>query len=451
MAPEALDRIRSFVLEKASKTRLPSVVLAAVRGGEASFVSVGFRDIGRALPADPDTLYGVGSVTKSFTSLALLKLEEQGLLSLEDPVGKYVPLDLRVRGEPVRLWHLMTHTSGIPALAYAEALIRGLEGEAEEWLPAASPEDVLAILSGAGDWAEAKPGERFFYLNEGYVLLGKVIERVSGRAYRDYVEEEILKPLGMTRSTFRREAVESDGNVAKPYLLAGDGVEEGRFPWGIEADGGLWSCARDLARYIEFLIKGEPRLVSRERLAEAFRPRVRTPWSVYGDESYGYGWIITERFYGGRLVSHGGSVLVYTAWVGFQPEKGVGVAVLANGSGYPLSNIGMYALAVLLGEDPLEVPSVRVGELLDRLTGDYSGYRGLFRARVRRLGYALLLEMGGKYSAVSVPLFYEKSEGNRHYFYTGAGGMRTYAEFREEGGRIVLLYERYKFVKPTPP
>jgi len=442
-----LDRVRQLLLERAARTRLPSVVLAAVRGGEASFVSVGFRDVSRALPADPDTLYGVGSVTKSFTCLALLKLEEQGLLSLDDPVGKHLPLGLEVGGEPVRLHHLMTHTSGIPALAYAEALIRGLEGEPDSWLPAASPDDVIALLSGAAEWAEARPGERFFYLNEGYVLLGRVIERVAGVPYREYVEREVLRPLGMVRSTFKRETVESDPNVARPYLIAGGELREGVFPWGVEADGGLWSCARDLAAYLRFLLTGQPPIVSRERVLEALRPRAEVPWKVFGDESYGYGWVVTERFPGGRLVSHGGSVLVYTAWVGFLPEKGLGVALLANGSGYPLSHLGMAALALLCGLDPMEVPSVRVHELLDRLCGEYVGYRGLLRARVKRLGSALVLEMGGRYSGVAVPLFYEGSREGRHVFYTGAGSMRTYAEFREEGGRIVLLYERYKLVR----
>jgi len=444
---EALSRIRALILEKAARTRLPSVTFTAVRGGEEAYLAIGFRDAENALPADAETLYCVGSVTKSFTCLALLKLEEEGLLSLDDPVGSHLPLDLRVRGEPVRLRHLMTHTSGIPALGYAEALLKGLVGEPDSWLPASKPSDVLAFMEGAEEWAEASPGEKFFYLNEGYVLLGEVIERVSGVPYEEYMEREVLRPLGMSRSTFRREAVERDGNVARPYLLADGGLTPGRFPWGIMADGGLWSCATDLAKYLRFLMGEGPSLAPRSRLEDAFTPRVGVPWRFFGDESYGYGWLVTGRFFGRRLVSHGGSVLVYTAWVGLLPEEKLGVALLANGEGYPLSTLGMSALAVLLGEEPGELPQVRVGELLDRLCGVYEGFKGVLKAEVRRIGNSLLLELSGRHVRFSAPLFYEGSEGRVHSFSAGAGATKMEVEFREEERGVVLLYERYKLVK----
>ena len=450
---EIYEKLESFILEKISKTKLPSLAISVVEGGrEAYSRAFGYRDVEKGLPAETATLYGIGSVTKSFTCLAIMKLREQGKLSIDDPVEKHLPLKLRVKGEPVRIWHLMTHSSGIPALAYAEALIRGMIGESEAWMPAASPSDVITFMRDAAEWAEAKPGERFFYLNEGYVLLGRIVEKVSGKSYDEYVRQEILEPLGMTRSYFNKEEVEKDGNIATPYVLTPeDTLTPSRFPWGIKADGGLISNVHDLARYIMmYLNRGSidgAEIVSHSSIKEMTRQRIAVPWRAFGDEAYGYGWMITRRFHGEKLVAHGGSVLVYTAWVGFLPERRAGVIVLANGSGYPLSYAGMYALSLLLGKDPRRLPQLCLDELLDRLTGTYKAYKDTIKAKVYRRGDALYIEMGGKYTKRTTPLTYERSEDNVHVFTTPSGGTKLEVEFREEKDRTVLLYERYKLVK----
>lgn len=450
---EVFKKLENFILEKISKTKLPSLAISIVKDGRETYSrAFGYRDIEHGLAAEADTLYGIGSVTKSFTCLAIMRLQEQGKLSVDDPVEKYLPLKLRVKGEPVRIWHLMTHSSGIPALAYAEALIRGIIGEPEAWMPAASPQVVITFMGDAAEWAEARPGERFFYLNEGYVLLGCIVEKASGKSYDKYVRQEILEPLGMTRSYFNREEVERDGDLATPYVLTPEGIlAPSRFPWGIKADGGLISNVHDLARYIMmYLNRGSldgAEIVSPFSVEEMTKQRIAVPWRAFGDEAYGYGWMITRRFHGEKLVAHGGSVLVYTAWVGFLPERKMGVAVLANGSGYPLSYVGMYALSILLGKDPHQLPQLRLDELLNKLTGTYEAYKGTIKAKVYRRGDALYIEMGGKYTKRAAPLIYERSEDDVHIFTTPSGGTRLKVEFREEKDRTILLYERYKFVK----
>jgi CubicO group peptidase (beta-lactamase class C family) len=117
---------------------------------------------------------------------------------LDDPVEKFLPLKIRPFGEPIRIWHLLSHTAGIPALAYAEAELRWEQGTGGKPLALATVEDFVAWLNGATDWVEARPGERWFYLNEGYILLGGIIEKLSGLSYADYVRKKILEPLGMT-------------------------------------------------------------------------------------------------------------------------------------------------------------------------------------------------------------------------------------------------------------
>ncbi len=119
------EKLESFIFEKMSKTYLPGLSIAIVNGEEIAYSKgFGFKDLEYGLKATPQTLYGIGSVTKSFTALSIMRLAEEGKLSLDDCVSKYVPLNLESKGEPVKVWHLLCHASGIPALAYAEALVR---------------------------------------------------------------------------------------------------------------------------------------------------------------------------------------------------------------------------------------------------------------------------------------------------------------------------------------
>ena len=451
---EIYSRLESFIIEKMGKTKLPSLTISIVSGDEVAYSKAfGFKDIENGLAARTTTLYGIGSITKSFTCLAVMKLQEEGKLSINDPVEKYVPLKLKIKGEPVRIWHLMTHSSGIPALAYAEALIRGVIGEGESWIPIASYEDVISFLRDAEKWAVTKPGERFFYLNEGYVLLGYIIEKVSGLKYEEYVRKNILLPLGMKRSYFNKKDVERDGDLAVPYVVTEEGViTPSKYPWGITADGGLISNIHDMSKYIlMYLNKGVlngVRVASKETIEAMIKPRIDLPYKVFGDEKYGFGWSITNNFHGKKLVQHSGSVLVYTAWLGFMPEERVGVILLANGSGYPLSYIGMYALTLLLGKDPYKsLSQLRFEKLLEKLSGIYKTYKSTMTAKVYSKGSILYIETGGKYTKTTTPLFYEKSEDNIHYFTTIIGGRKLVVEFREKENTIELLYERYKLVK----
>jgi CubicO group peptidase (beta-lactamase class C family) len=112
--------VEGYVFEKMRKTNLPGLSIAAVKDGEVVYArGFGFRDVESGAPMTTQTRVGIGSVTKSFTALAVMMLAEEGKLSLDDPIDKFVPISLRPFGEPVRLRHLLTHSSGIPALAYA--------------------------------------------------------------------------------------------------------------------------------------------------------------------------------------------------------------------------------------------------------------------------------------------------------------------------------------------
>ena len=462
---DRIRRIDQFIFGKVKDSNLPSLGLAIVRDDDIVHRrGFGQRDLEAGLPATSETLYGIGSITKSFTCLAVMQLQEAGKLHVTDPVDTYLDFDIKPSGEPVRIEHLMSHTSGIPALAYAEAVIRKGFGDQAEGVPIGNVQDMLTFMRDSSDWTHARPGERWFYLNEGFVLLGGIIERVSGKPYAEYVTDHILRPLGMNRSFFTREAVEKDHDAGRPYVVDQEGNRHPQsYLFGsITADGGLISNVEDMARYIQMYLAGGQSLVTRSSLDEMMKPRVNTPpLELYHlDDSsqtlttdlqgaqptsqYGYGLGISD-FFGRRLVAHGGSVLIATGQMSFLPAEGWGVMLLANGSGYPLNELAQYALAVLIGEDPDRL-AFRHGEVrLDPFQGVYETYQGTYRATVRRTGDFLQFGTSSRYFKQQVPLVPEEITPSGARFFTLRGGSRLPVEFVVKGdGTIELLFERYK-------
>src|SRR3990172_1042648 len=154
--PDAMQALETFIFEKMAQTRLPGLSLALLEGSAVVYrQAFGLRDVERGLPATPATLYAVASLTKSVTCLAVLQLQERGALQVEDPVDVYLPLRLRPFGERIRIHHLMSHSSGVPCLGYADAVISHALGIGECWLPASGWRGMLTFLEGADQWVHA--------------------------------------------------------------------------------------------------------------------------------------------------------------------------------------------------------------------------------------------------------------------------------------------------------
>lgn len=448
-------KLEDFILEKMRQTKMPALSIALIEDGEVVYKrGFGFRVLENFMPADENTVYGVGSITKSFTALAIVKLAEEGKIDLEAPVENYLPLKLWPFGEPVRLKHLLYHASGVPSLGYAEAFIDGVFNLGEGWLPVKDPDDVLLFAKDAESWAFTKPGERFFYSNSGYVMLGKIISKVTGMRYEDYVKKHILEPLSMNRSYFCREDVEKDPNVAAGYVIdpqSGAHVRK-MFPYGISSDGGLLSNVVDLTNYLKlYLNRGEfngGRIVSKEAIESMEKGYIPVPWESFGDEKYGFGWIVHPSFLGEKLIEHSGSVLIYTGFVGYIPERNLGVALLSNCAGYPLSNIGMYALTLMLGKDPeAELDFVKFDSTLQSLVGRYEGYKKSVIFDVKRNGDFLTIEMVSRNLKISSVLVPEKIEKDHVRCFTLQNFRKMQVEFFIEPNRVTMIYERYKLVK----
>ena len=455
------DRVFDFIMSKISQTKIPGLTVGVVEeyGGKKHVRSFGFRNMDSASFVDEKTLFCIGSITKSFTALSIMKLCEAGKLSLDDPVGKYLPVDLKVMGHDVKIHHLLTHSSGIPALAYGEEYIRSFLGVSDGGFHVTKPEDVLDFMRGYEEWVVSKPGEKFFYLNEGYVLLGLIISNASGMEYTEYVRREIFEPLEMERTRFCDEESLKDGNVSKHYVFDKNGkVVETRSLLGVTADGGIMSTTEDMLNYIEmYLNMGEfkgKKMVRRESLELMEKSHIKMNYGIFGDEHYGYGLMIFPNFLGMKLIGHGGSVLTHNTFFGYVRSKGIGVIVMQNIAGYSPMFISMFTLAESLEKNADELPFIEMEKIAKSLEGTYSTFKGTMKYSVRRTGDLLQLHYEDNYTERVIPLIPHEihridEEKKIVKFLTFANGRKMEVEFHiDPGGRKPwFLFERYRFEK----
>jgi len=460
---EVQDKLEGLVADAMMRDHVPGLSLAVVRNGAVVYTrGFGARRLKDNAPASPNTLYGIGSCTKSFTALAIMQLVEQGKLNVHDPIKKHLTeFRLGKDENPITIHHLLTHSSGIPDLGGANVEILRHIGVDEKWVPFSSFEDLMLHVNGAKDEVAAEPGKRFFYLNEGYELLGMIIERVSQLKYEHYIRDKILKPLKMSRSAFLKEEFEKDADVMTPYFME---KKEGtmvltptvhpidRLSY---ADGGLMSSVMELTNYLIANMKHgvfeDARLLDSSLFGEMHKPHVQANFaSLFGKMWYGYGWHMEDNFFGHMLIGHSGSTGVSSANLSFVPDLNMGVVYACNvGGSQSMSLIPPVVLAFLIGKDPLkEIPIFETEKKMSMLVGEYESYKGTVKIAVVRNGGILSLESKEKLAEESLPLIPENEKLENLRFYAPTPGGRTPAEFVIDLlGKVDLYIERYRFHK----
>lgn len=444
-----LDHYVSLAMQKAS---VPGLSLTITQNGKIVYSrGYGHRDLEKRLPATENTIYGIGSVTKSFTSMAIMQLAEKGLIDINRPVREYLKeFHPDEESEETTIAHLMSHSSGIPALNASEIMLFRESGTDTSYVPMASFDDFMQFLNEAGGERHSPPGNRFFYWNEGYTILGKIIEDITGKKYTEYLEENILKPLGMDRSYFYEDDVFADDDHATPYYREQDGrntpsrvsdEETGHAP------GGLVTSTVALSKYLGLWTTEKNRgVVSKASLQELIKPRMETFFSSWFDQiMYGYGWMSINNFFGKKLVSHSGSVAASSGYVGFLPELNVSVSIGANASDCPTSRIGMYALALFIDDvDPEELPFIKVEKKREALKGNYQDYRGYTNVEVLDGQDGLLnMKIDSDEFHTTLPIILD---GNKAYTINGNAKMELEIRMKSER-EVEIFFERHRFVK----
>ncbi len=448
--PDRITKLNQYISRTMQKGSVPALSLTLTVDGRTIFSrGYGRRDLENKIPATKDTLYGVGSVTKSFTSMAILSLEKQGLLKTSAPVRDYFEdYNVDKYADKTTLSHLMYHSSGIASVNASEIILFRDLGRDTTNIPLESMDDFMEYLNGSASERRSPPGESFMYWNEGYTILGKIIENVSGKSYPQYVKETLLRPLGMDRSTFRADKALNDGDHATPYI-----IKDGELsPAGISdhytviAPGGLVTSSEELSRYVSLWTGSKLGLFDDTVLKESVKPRITTTANgPYGTTHYGYGWFTHDDFLGHKLVQHSGSVGASSGFMGFLEDYGVTVSMGANISESPNLKIGLYALSLFVDDaESDELPFVKHGKLIEDLVGTYGDYRD-FSTMIISEGSTgnLFLELKSDEYNISVPLIIEDDEVAVYM-----DNQKVPLEIRKTSeNRTEIYLERHRFEK----
>jgi CubicO group peptidase (beta-lactamase class C family) len=441
---------------------IPGLSLAITNRHEVLYATAyGARQLATNLPNTVETLHGIGSVSKSFTCLAVLQLAEQGKLSLEDPIKHY--LDVSVDKDahaPIRLRHLMSHTSGIPNLDLVHVSIGRYLLDVEPFIPLSSDEDLFRYINSAHECVLFPPGEKYFYFNGGFTLLAKIIEKVSGKTFSTYLRDHILTPLDMSQTCLDAADVTSRTNIATGYHM-----QEGKaMPTAQMTDpyaqgaGGVISSVMEMSHYLQcYLNQGRSptgQLIQPHTLAQMFviQPGSANKYALFGTSEYGLGWGIMTDFLGQQVYQHGGSTLVSGAMALLVPDQELGIMVLGNNGTAPIGLVAFALLALLFGKNPHDVlPFFITQSKFALFTGDYRTHSGLTSAKVFAKGGMLYLETTSKVSGTStVPLIPEDPLITTNAFYTYEHGARTAVEFFVDPASktpVHFKFERALFMK----
>ena len=347
----------------------------------------GSADLENDIAATAQTVYRIGSVTKQFTSVAIMQLVQQGKLSLDDDITKYVP-NAPTHGRRILVRHLMNHTSGIPSYTdVGPAVARKARLDL-------SHDSLLAIVR--ADSLQFEPGSHFYYNNTGYYLLGMIIERVTGKKYGDYVRDALFVPNGLSSTVYC--------SVAPIIKRRANGYDRGRdglvntdyigmdLPF---AAGSLCSTVGDLATWTRLLHSGK--LVD----ASSFSA-MTTPVKLTSGRRMSYGFGLSADTLGAhRVIHHGGGINGFISELAYYPNDSLTVVVLANTSPAPSEQIANNIARFVFGMPFLTAPpapaDLRIAA--DEVKALVGNYRITFpdgsrrSARITATGEQLMLQI----------------------------------------------------------
>lgn len=337
----------AYAAEQTKQNPPPGITVALAHKGQIVHDwAAGYSNVETRLPATPRSRFGIGSISESFTALAIMQLAEAGKLWVTDPARRYLP-DLAFPGaDNITLHHLLTHTAGLPPLGTEPYYAAGHSQATQSTLPPLGPHgrtridtsaELIEVLNEFGFTPIAPPGAVMSYSNDGYSLLGAVIENVSGRPYIDYVRDQITEPLGLTETVFgpfcevgagARRYMPKRGDEAPGWEPVPDSMTGmAAAPSG---GGPQLSNTHDLVRWLELFRRGGHldgvRLLSPAGIGQMLATHALIAPGVH----CGYGLIINQRTAGVTLIGHSGGDAGVAAHVVLALEHGYAAASQSN-------------------------------------------------------------------------------------------------------------------------
>jgi CubicO group peptidase (beta-lactamase class C family) len=411
---EIAAKVDAAIRPRVEHDRFSGAVLIARDGKVLLRQGYGLANREHNVPNTPETRFRLGSITKQFTAMAVLILQEQGKLDVREKVKKYLA-DAPGAWDEVTVHHLLTHTSGIPSFTdFPDYLKTMTQHTTAEELVARFRDKPL----------EFPPGTRFKYSNSGYVLLGRLIEKVSDESYEGFLRRQIFTPLKMKDTGF-------DNPIAViPHRAAGY-ARRGPFVVNAlyidmsipHAAGALYSTVDDLYLWDQAL-DGET-LIPRKSLDGMFTPE---------KDGYGYGWAIGRSF-GRRMVGHGGGINGFATDIRRFPDDKVCVIVLSNLEAAPVAEIGD-DLAAIVFDEPVAPSGARRAitldaKVLDSYVGRYDIEEPKRTLTITRDGDQLSAQLSGQ---EAFPIYPESAE---RFFYKVVNARITFV--KDESGQVRRL------------
>ncbi|TPG38887.1 serine hydrolase [Flavobacterium pectinovorum] len=358
------------------------------------------------IPNQPDTKFRLGSVSKQFTSLLIIKLVEEGKIKLDVPITTYLPDYPKANGDKITIHNLLTHTSGIPNFTSFPNFYKDLSRNPY------SPEEFVKTFSNLP--LEFTPGEKFSYSNSGYFVLGYIIEKITGKSYEQYLQEIIFTPLKMVNTGYDHSDIILK-NRAAGYEKHGKVIVNASYidmsiPY---AAGSLYSTVEDLYLWDQALYT--TKLLSQQSMDSMFKAYIPIGG---GEESYGYGWFTSEVKIGAkdkvRIIEHGGGINGFNTVLSRIPANKNLVVLLNNTGGTVLGEMNE-AIRAILYNQPFNQPKKSMAfELLDVYTNQglatgTSTYKklktdptyGIKEEDMNQVGYQLL-QSGKKKEAIEI-------------------------------------------------
>jgi D-alanyl-D-alanine carboxypeptidase len=356
-----VTRIDSLAGAFISSTHTPALSVAVLRGSD-TLVMKGYGDasVDAHRAATASTVYRIGSITKQFTSAAVMRLIERGKLSLDDPMSKYLP-DVPLHDHTVTIRQLLNHTSGIHSYTSKAEWQK-------TWNEELTPRQIVAFVD--KDTFDFAPNTGWRYNNTGYVLLGMIIEKVTGEPYATYLQHDLFAPLGLRQTSYCPTRA-TDPSFAEGYSSAGGTVKPAVFldmthPF---AAGALCSTVRDLVTWQRALAGG--RVVNAQSYA-----LMTTPDTLNNGKRLNYGFGLVPGMLGThRSVGHGGGVNGFTTSSIYFPDDSVNVVVFSNSDRGPdpvALNIARAVFGLPLVAPPKPLVAVPLPDSVrDRVAGTY--------------------------------------------------------------------------------
>jgi len=376
-------------LTQTYKPNEPGASVIVVKDGKVILrKGYGMANLELGVPVEPDMVFRLGSVTKQFTAVAILMLAERGKLSLDDDLTKFLP-DYPTKGQKISIEHLLTHTSGIKNYT-----------SLPEWLAAwrkdVTVKEIVDLFKDQPmDFA---PGEKWSYSNSGYILLGAIIERVSGQTYQDFMQQNIFTPLGMKHSHYDNTARLIPRRV-NGYSKTSEGYQNAAYLSMTQpfSAGALMSSVDDLALWDGALYT--EKLVKQESLKRAW-----TPHLLNNNKSahYGYGWSMSA-YESHPIIEHSGGVNGFATYALRLPADRIFVAILTNRDSMGPGAVAFKIAALALGKPYQEPAALSLpASQLDQYVGVYQ-LDETEEVIIRRDGEKLLASLPGGGRAEIIP------------------------------------------------